>query len=180
MELAECIKTRRSVRRYTDEMVDHDTIEKIIDLARMSPSWKNTQTARYIIVEDEAKLAELANKAVLGFEGNMKTISKSHQMLVLCSKAKRSGYERDGSFTTDKGISWEMFDAGITAQTFSLAAHSMGVGSVMMGIFDENKVKEILDIPEDLNVSCLISFGYPKFEVEAVPRKEVSDLLSYQ
>ena len=68
----------------------------------------------------------------------------------------------------------------IAAQTFSLAAHSMGVGSVMMGIFDENKVKEILDIPEDLNVSCLISFGYPKFEVEAVPRKEVSDLLSYQ
>lgn len=180
MDAKECIEMRRSVRRYTDDLVDHETIEKIIDLARKAPSWKNSQTARYIIVEDEAKIQKIAEEAVLGFEGNMKTLQKAKQLLVLTSVAKRSGYERDGSFTTTKEDRWEMFDAGIAAQTFSLAATIYGVGSVMMGIYDEAKVKEIIEVPEGQNVSCLISFGYPKFVPDAVPRKEVADLLSYR
>ncbi len=180
MDAIECIKSRRSIRRYTEELVDHETIEKIIDLARFAPSWKNSQTARYIIVEDKEKINKIAAEACLNFEGNMKTLEKANQLLVLCSKKNRSGYERDGSFTTSKGSSWEMFDAGIAAQTFSLAANVYGVGSVMMGIFDEDKVKKILEIPEDLNVSCLLSFGYPKFIPDPVPRKEVSDLLFFQ
>ena len=72
-----------------------------------------------------------------------------------------------------------MFDAGIAAQTFSLAAHSLGVGSVMMGIFDEKKIAEIIGLPEGQSVSCLLAFGYPKFMPDPVPRKEVSDLLTY-
>jgi hypothetical protein len=57
----------------------------------------------------------------------------------------RCGYERDGSFSTPKGDRWEMFDAGIAAQTFCLAAHEMGLGTVIMGVFDENKVNEVID-----------------------------------
>ncbi len=180
MELETCIKERRSVRRFTEDKVDHETIEKIIDLARFAPSWKNTQTARYYVIEDEAVLQKIAEDAVLGFEGNQKTIAKARQLVVLATVSKRCGYERDGSYTTSKEDRWEMFDAGIAAQTFSLAAHAMGVGSVMMGIFDEAKVKELAGIPEGQSVSCLLAIGYPKFTPDPVPRKEVSDLLTYR
>ncbi len=179
MELETCIRERRSVRRFTEEPVDHATIEKIIELARFAPSWKNTQTSRYYVIEDADKIARICEEGVMGFEGNQKTLAKAKQLLVLATVNKRCGYERDGSFTTSKEDRWEMFDAGIAAQTFSLAAHSLGVGSVMMGIFDEKKIAEIIGLPEGQSVSCLLAFGYPKFMPDPVPRKEVSDLLTY-
>ena len=70
MELSTCIKERRSVRRFTEEMVDHETIEKIIDLARFAPSWKNTQTTRYYVIENADMIKSICDDAVLGFEGN--------------------------------------------------------------------------------------------------------------
>ena len=72
-----------------------------------------------------------------------------------------------------------MFDAGIAAATFCLAAHDEGVGSVILGIFDEKKVAEIIGLPETQNVSALIPIGYSDKELPAVPRKEVADLLSF-
>ena len=180
MELLEGLKTRRSVRRYTDELISHELFEEIVDTAKMAPTWKNTQTLRYILIQNEEIIKKICDDCLLGFEHNAKTLSKCKNLVVLTQVNGRCGYEKDGSFSTSKGTGWEMFDAGIAAQTFSLAANVYGVGSVMMGIFDEDKVKEILEIPEDLNVSCLLSFGYPKFIPDPVPRKEVSDLLFFQ
>ena len=179
MDIKDAIKTRRSIRSFTDEKVSRETIEKIVDLARMAPSWKNSQTARYVIVEDAAVKDKIAEEAVLGFEHNTEIIKGAPALLVLASVAKRSGYERDGSFTTSKGQGWEMFDAGIAAQTFCLAAHEEGVGSVILGIFDDAKVAEIIGLPENQNVSALIPIGYSDKDVPSVPRKEVSDLLSF-
>lgn len=179
MELLEGIKTRRSVRSFTDEKVSRETVEKIIDSARMAPSWKNSQTARYIVVEDKEVLAKIADEATLGFEHNKEIILGAPALVILASVAKRSGYERDGSFTTSKGQGWEMFDAGIAAQTFCLAAHEAGVGSVILGIFDDAKVAELINLPENQNVSALIPIGYSDKELPAVPRKEVADLLTF-
>ena len=53
MELLEGLKTRRSVRRYTDELISHELFEEIIDTAKMAPTWKNTQTLRYILIQNE-------------------------------------------------------------------------------------------------------------------------------
>ncbi|MCR5148174.1 MAG: nitroreductase family protein [Eubacterium sp.] len=179
MELLEGIKTRRSVRSFKDEKVSRETVEKIIESARMAPSWKNTQTARYIVVEGELK-DKIAEEAVLGFQHNTDIIKGAPQLVVLASVAKRSGYERDGSFTTSKGQQWEMFDAGIAAQTFSLAAHNEGVGSVILGIFDDTKVAELIELPEGQNVSALIPIGYSDKELPEVPRKSVEDLLTFK
>ncbi len=93
---------------------------------------------------------------------------------------KRSGYERDGSFSTAKKDGWQMFDAGIAVQTFCLAAYEKGIGSVILGIFDEAKAASILEIPEDRELVTLIPIGYPAEEPAAPKRKPVDDLLSYQ
>ena len=182
MDLITGIKERRSIRKFQDKKIPHEVLEEIVNVAAFAPSWKNTQISRYIVVEDREKIAALATEETcLGFPYNCKTMSRAAAIVVQTVVNGRSGYEKDGSFTTPKGDRWEMYDAGIAAQTFCLAAHEKGVGTVIMGIFDENKVAEIIDIPEGQQVAALIAIGYPAegVEVAAPPRKDASVLLSF-
>ncbi len=179
METLECIKTRRSIRKFKEEKVSHDTIDSIIAAASMAPSWKNTQISRYHIVESKELLNDIAENGTLGFEHNKGIIQGASQLVVVSMIEKRCGYEKDGSFTTSKGDRWEMFDAGIATQTFCLAAHELGVGSVIMGIFDEDKVAEAIQLPEGQKVAALIAIGYPDQECSAPPRKTVDELRNY-
>ena len=88
--------------------------------------------------------------------------------------------EKDGSYTTPKEDRWEMFDAGIAAQTFCLAAHEKGLGTVIMGIFDENKVGQVVEIPEGQTLAAIIPIGFPADgEVACPPRKAAEDLISF-
>ncbi len=179
METLECIKTRRSIRKFKEEPVARETIEAIVAAASMAPSWKNTQISRYHVVEDKEILANIADNCVLDFEFNQKTIKRAPQLVVVSMVEKRCGYERDGSFSTSKEDRWEMFDAGIASQTFCLAAHDMGVGTVILGIFDEAKIAEAISLPEGQKVAALIVMGYPNQECDAPPRKSVKDLLNF-
>jgi len=180
MEALECIKTRRSIRKFKEEAVDHATIDKIVAAASMAPSWKNTQITRYSVIESREVLDDIANNCVLDFEFNQKTISRAQQLVVVSYVEGRCGYERDGSFSTSKGDRWQMFDAGIATQTFCLAAHDMGVGTVILGIFDEDKVAAAINLPEGQKVAALVVMGYPNQECEAPARKSVEDLLTYK
>lgn len=180
METLECIKTRRSVRAYTDEKISHATIEALVEAAKMAPTWKNSQTVRYIAVEDRALIDKIAAEGTLGFEHNKGILEGCSTLMVLASVTKRSGYERDGSFSTSKGAGWEMFDAGIAAQTFCLAAQDMGVASCILGIFDDSKVAEIIGLPEGQTVSALIPIGIAVETPNPTPRKETADILSYR
>lgn len=179
METLECIKTRRSIRKFKENVVDHETIDKIIAAASFAPSWKNTQISRYTIVENPDIKNEIADNCVLDFEFNQKTIKRAPQLVVVSMVEKRCGYERDGSFSTSKEDRWEMFDAGIASQTFCLAAHDLGIGTVIMGIFDEAKVASAINLPEGQKVAALIAMGYPNQECEAPARKSVKDLSTY-
>ena len=98
--------------------------------------------------------------------------------MVMTYVEKRSGFERDGSFSTTKGDRWQNFDCGVAAATFGLAAHELGLGSVVLGIFDEKKLAELLELPEGMGVACLMPLGYPAEEPAAPKRKDVADLLS--
>ncbi|MBO5088195.1 MAG: nitroreductase family protein [Lachnospiraceae bacterium] len=179
MDALECIKTRRSIRKFKEEPVSQETVNAIIEAASYAPSWKNTQISRYHIVENKEILQEIADNCVLDFEFNQKTINRAPQLVVVSMIEKRCGYEKDGSFSTSKEDRWEMFDAGIASQTFCLAAHDMGVGTVILGIFDEEKVAKAISLPEGQKVAALIAMGYPNQECEAPKRKTVEELVNY-
>lgn len=180
MEAIECLKTRRSVRKYTDQEVERDVLNQIIETTSYAPSWKNTQIVRYIIVEDKEKISQIASLGVLGFAYNTKTMERSKVLAVQTIVKGISGYEPDGTFSTDKGDGWEMYDAGISAQTFCLAAHAYGIGTVIMGVVDDKMIGEILDIPEDQTVTAVIGVGYPAVNKNQAPqRKKVEELVRY-
>ncbi len=180
MNLEKGIKERRSIRKYSEREVTEDTIREIIDLSRFAPSWKNTQVVRYHIIKNKDIKEEIAKNCVLSFDFNAKTIIRSNALVIVSVVKNTSGYEKDGSFSTSQQDRWEMFDAGIATQTFCLAAHSKGIGSVILGVFDEEKIRQYIDIPEDERVTNLIAIGYPLEQPKsAPPRKEVEQITSF-
>ena len=180
MDLVQGIKTRRSIRKFTDEKVPEQVIREIVELASYAPTWKNSQTISYMCIEDKGIIDRIVSDGLMGHAFNQKTVGRTSQLMLLIKKDGICGYEKDGSYTTSKGSGWEMFDAGIAAQTFCLAAWEKGVGSVIMGIFDDAKVAEIAGVPEGYTVAALIPVGYPVFQPDMPPRKSVDELLSFK
>ena len=179
MTVNECIKTRRSIRKFKTDPIDHSVFEEIIADASMAPSWKNSQTVRYIIVEGALK-DRIADEATTIWPGNGAIIRQAPALVVVVSIDRRSGYERDGSASTPKGDGWTMFDAGVASQTLCLSAHDHGLGTVIMGLYDESTLIDIPGLEEGRSISALIPIGYPDIQPEAPKRKEVADLLEFR
>lgn len=177
MNATECIKTRRSIRKFKPDPVDHALLESLIETASYSPSWKSSQITRYTAIEDSSILDKIVTDYTPDFNAN---IIKQAPMLIAVTFVKgRCGYERDGSFSTKKEDRWQMFDVGVASQTFCLAAHEAGLGTVIMGIWDEDGITELLNIPENQELGALIAIGYPDIDPAAPKRKSVNDLLTY-
>lgn len=102
METKDCILTRRSVRKFTDRKVEHRLVEQIISLAAYAPSWKNTQISRYIAIEDPKVLEEIC-RTYAPF--NARIIGNCPLLIAQTFVKGRSGFERDGSFSTDREYS---------------------------------------------------------------------------
>lgn len=179
MTVQECIKGRRSIRKFKPDRIEHDLLSEIVEAASFAPSWKNTQITRYIAVEGELK-DKIAAEGTTPFPNNGAIIANAPVLIAVTVIKNRCGYERDGSFTTPRKDTWQMYDAGIASQTFCLAAYDKGVGSVILGIFDQAKIESLLQIPEDRELVALIPIGYPEEAPTAPKRKPVEDLLSFQ
>ncbi|MBR3629632.1 MAG: nitroreductase family protein [Oscillospiraceae bacterium] len=177
MEALQNIRERRSIRQYKDIPVTAEQITQIVEAARFAPTWKNSQTVRYHAVLDKALKDRIAAEGTLNFSKNGSNIRSAAALVVLTTVDGIAGYEPDGSPTTTKGAHWQSFDAGIACQTFCLAAHDLGLGTLIMGIFDEPKIRELLRIPDGESISALIAVGYADTAPNAPKRKETSELL---
>lgn len=178
MTANECIRGRRSIRKFTNQPVSHELLAQVVETASYAPSWKHTQITRYIAVEGEKKNA-LA-KCTSIFPGNGVIMENAPMVVAVTMMKGRSGYERDGSFSTPKGDRWQMYDAGVASEAFCLAAYEQGLGTVIMGLFDEDEASKLLELPEDRELVALIPVGYPAESPVAPRRKPVEDLLTFQ
>lgn len=177
MTAKECIMGRRSIRQFADKPVEKEILEAIVETASYAPSWKNTQVTRYFAVSGNMK-AELAK--CTSFPNNTAIMNAAPTVIAVCAVKNRSGYERDGSFTTTKGKDWQVYDAGIATEAFCLAAYEQGIGSVILGIFDAEEASKVIGVPEDMELTALVPIGYPAESPVAPKRKSVSDLLIYK
>lgn len=182
MNTLEAIKTRRSIRDFKEEKVSRETIEQIISAASYAPSWKNSQVTRYVAIEDESLIKKIGNDCVCGFDYNSNTLVKTPLLFVVSCIKGRSGFERDGSYSTPKEDRWQTYDTGIATATLCLAAHELGVGTVIMGIFDEKAIATLIQLPEDQEITAIVASGYAKTDpllLEAPKRKSVDQLLRF-
>lgn len=178
MEVIEAIKTRHSIRSYKTTPVDNKTVEFVLDAARWSPSWANTQCWRFIVVRDSKTKEELAE--TLGRNPSYNAVKTAPVLIVICAELKKSGFYKDNQPCTDKGDYWYMFDTALAMQNLTLAAHSAGLGTVHIGRFDARKAEEILGVPQGFCVVEMTPLGYPEGEAKPTPRKELAEIVFYE
>lgn len=172
MNFSEVLKSRRSIRKFQDQEVSPQDLNQVLEAIQWSPSWANTQCWEVVVVSDPAIRERL--QATMG-KGNpaTKAIVSAPVLLVLCGKLGASG-SYHGQVTTKFG-DWFMFDLGIASQSLCLAARDLGLGTVIVGLFDHDQCKQILDVPQGYEVVAMIPLGYPGQEVKAPPRREIAE-----
>lgn len=178
MNTIDVIKTRRSIRKFNSLPVPHSILEQIIEIAAYAPSWKNSQVTRYIAIENSETKKKLASLCCS--EHNAGIIKPAPLVVATTVITGRSGYERDGSFSTVLKDNWQAFDCGIANQTFCLAAKALGLDTVIMGLYDIEKASDIINVPKDQQLMSLIALGYGDESPEPPARKPIQTLLTYR
>ena len=174
MDLMEVIKGRRSIRKYKSDPVPEEALRTLMEAVRWAPSWANTQCWEVIVVKDPKVKSELATALPKGNPA-LSSMTDAPLILVLCGKKGISGFYK-GQMSTVKG-DWLMFDTGIAMQSLCLAAHSLGLGTVVVGMFDHKKAEEILKVPQNIEVVAMTPLGYPATGGATPKRKEFSEFV---
>ncbi|MCU0589271.1 MAG: nitroreductase family protein [Syntrophobacteraceae bacterium] len=171
-DFMEVLRNRRSIRSYQDQDVPESTLNRVLEAVQWSPSWANTQCWEIVVVreaETKVKLQETLSK------GNpaTKAVLEAPIVLALCGKLQSSGYYK-GEVTTKFG-DWILYDLGIATQSLCLAAWSLGLGTVVVGLFDHDRARAVLGVPDGYDLVSLIPLGFPAKAPSAPKRREVAE-----
>ncbi len=179
MELFKVIKNRRSIRRYKPDPVSDKDLKKVLEAARLAPSWKNSQCWRFIVIKSQEIKNALAD-CLPPTNGAANAIRQAPVTIVACAEIGKSGYGPPNEPETDKGDSWYMYDIGLAMEHIVLAAHSLGLGTVHVGLFDAPKTATLLNVPAGYCVVALTPLGYPEQPAAPRPRKELAEIVFYE
>jgi nitroreductase len=174
MKFAELVKIRQSVRKYSDRPVEKEKLLQCLETARLSPSACNSQPWKFVVVDRpglKARMAECATS--LGM--NRFTHQAPVIIAVVLERMKLAA--SIGSVLKDKEYS--LMDVGIAVNQFCLQAAELGLGTCIIGWFDEKKARTLLDIPQGKRVPLLVSVGYPDDETRKKSRKPVEEMSSW-
>ncbi len=174
-ELLELIRRRQSDRNYTDRPVEKEKVERILEAGRLSPSACNAQPWKFIVVDRPELLVRLS-EAASGRIPGMNAFASKAPLQIVVVREKANLLSKIGSTIKDKDYS--LIDIGIAAAYMCLQAEAEGLGSCMLGWFDEKAVKKILRIPASKRVELIITIGYPAGQKREKKRKPVSEVVS--
>ena len=175
-DFLEIIKNRQSDRSYVTKPVEKDKIQRIIEAGRLAPSACNAQPWKFIIVNDQDlkyKIADCTSTKILGINH----FTKQAPIHIVIVEEKANFTSNAGSLIKDKHF--PLIDIGITAQNICLQAEAEGLGTCMIGWFDEKKVKKLLNIPGSKRVPLIITLGYPAGEKRKKRRKDIDQIVEY-
>jgi len=156
------IKERRSIRRYTDRPIEKRMLEEIVDCGRLAPSAKNIQPWHFIVVTDKEKLSKIAELVPWGY-----FIKDSGACVVVCG---------------EKGVKRFREDCCLAAENIMLAAKALGIGSCYVAALEKDVggVKDLLKIPENIEIVCFISLGYFEENPEARDKKDLNEIIHWE
>lgn len=176
MELDDAIKGRRSIRKYLKKPVERDLIINLIEAANDAPSWKNSQTSRYYVINTENRRKEFIEKCLPSF--NQSNVKDAPVIIVSTVVTGISGF-KDGNYQTHLKDGYQYFDNGLQIQNLCLKAYSLGLGTLIMGLYNEEETRNFLEIPDCEKITVVMSLGYPDINPKRPSRKDVSGLLKF-
>ena len=174
MNFEELILKRQSDRRYLPDPLDRDDIIKCLEAARMSPSACNSQPWKFIVVDEKEKLAEMS-KAAEGLGMNRFTQNVPVMVAVVLEKMNASA--RLGSLVKNKDYC--MLDLGMAVEHFCLQAADLGLGTCIMGWFDEKRIARLLGVPRGKRIPLIIALGKPALSTRRKTRKTIEEISSW-
>jgi len=171
------VKARQSTRAYDNRPVDNEKIERCLEAARLSPSACNAQPWKFIVVNDPAIKNELADATQDRFLP-LNHFTKQAPLHVVVIREKTNLTSSIGQVVKDK--EYPLMDIGIAAVHFCLQALEEGLGTCIIGWFNEKKVRKLLSIPKNKRVELIITVGYPATdEIRPKKRKPAEEIVTY-
>lgn len=170
------INKRQSVRGYKPDAVEKEKVDRILEAGRLSPSACNAQPWKFIVVDEpdlKNKIAEATSNRVIGINHYTKQ-APVHIVMVLEPANFNSNF---GSFVKDKNL--PLIDIGIAAAHLCLQATAEGLGTCILGWFNERTVRKLLNIPKSKRVILIITLGYASTdEIREKKRKNIDEVVS--
>ena len=164
MEFQKVIETRRTVRKYSaDERVTREQMEELLRAAQEAPSWKNSQTGRYYCVLSEDMVNKIRMECLPG-AGNAGK-SEHAALIVTTFVHDRAGFQKDGTADNELGNGWGCYD--------------LGLSTLIMGLREAGRLREILHIPETETIVSVIAVGKAAEEPIRPHRKELSEIAKF-
>jgi len=164
LEFLNLVRKRRSIRKYKSDPVPRDKLEYVLESARLAPSWGNSQCWKFIVVSDEVKRRAIATRD---------WVAEAPVIIVGCAYPHLSGSRFNQQYY--------MLDMGIAMEHLILAAAEQGLGTCwVVGQFDEESVKQTLNIPNRVRVVALTPLGYPAEAPGPKNRKSFEEIVSYE
>jgi len=159
MDFSKLIAVRQSVRSYEDKPVEEEKLNQLIEAVRLAPSASNSQPWKLIIVNDhelKRKVAKATYSTLISFN---KFAIQAPVLAVLVIEKPKMITQIGGKL---KEREFPLIDIGIAAEHFCLQAADLGLGTCMLGWFDETAIKQLLHIPEQKRIGLVITLGYAK------------------
>jgi nitroreductase len=204
MELTEAIQKRCSIRRYKSTPVEKAKIVKVLEAGRRAPSWGNTQPWRFIVVQDKAKIAEIAKAG-----GGQPQAGGAPVLIVCCATIddftkKGHGEALEslipvGAMTKElkdivlqnnvfapylRGDAFMTIKAGeqlmIAIAYMTLEAVNQGLGTCWVGAITPKEVHQALNLPDTIFVHSLVPLGYPDEDPKPRPRKDLNKIVFWE
>lgn len=175
-EMLARIKSRQSDRAYLDKKVEKEKLERILEAGRVAPSACNSQPWRFIVV-DEPELLKKVSAAASAKELGFNLFTDQVPIFIIIVREKSKPIAQVGGAIKDKDYS--LIDVGIAAENICLQAAAEGLGSCILGWFNEKEVKNLLNIPSNKRAELVITLGYPAKPTRNKSRRAFDDVVSY-
>jgi nitroreductase len=166
MEVLRALKERRSIRAYLNTPIEDEKLNRVLEAARISPSAKNRQEWKFIVIKDE----KIKQRLLPGVKGR-KFVIEAPAIIVACAT--------ESSFIMPCGQYGYTVDLSIAMSYIMLEAQEVGLGTCWLGGFFEEQIKEVLEIPDGVRVVAMTPLGYPAENPNEKPRKSLEEIVCY-
>lgn len=167
MDVFSAIQKRRSIRSYLPKEIEEEKLKRILEAARLAPSARNRQEWRFIVVRSKEKREELVREA------------SPHQLFMLSAPVIIVAYTLDRDYVMRCGVPARYIDVAIALTHIHLQAVEEGLGTCWIGSFYQDKVKKVLNLPEEAEVIQLMTLGYPAEDPEPRPRLPLEEIVRF-
>lgn len=172
------VKRRQSTRKYSEEAVPREMLDSCLEAARLAPSASNSQPWKFIVVDDPELKSKVSGKTwdtAIRFN----KFTENAPAMVVVTLEEPKVITKIGKAVKHKD--WPHIDIGIAAEHFCLQAAELGLGTCMIGWFNEKSIQKLLKIPKKRSIALLISVGYPRkdYPIREKIRKTAEEITAY-